>query len=155
MLSAVDLFENSHKTELAVEFLQRVVELQSLHLGPVSTSTLSSQHLLADLHVASGTYTSAESVMKVALGNCLAALGQSHESTIEWLEELCKLYTLLDNLPTALLMADTSLSACVDVFGGTHVRTLAAIDRYARLLRDSGQLCESKELFEQCLQLGF
>jgi tetratricopeptide (TPR) repeat protein len=39
------------------------------------------------------------------------------------------------------------------VFGGTHVRTLTAIDRYARILRDSGQFFESKELFEQCLQL--
>jgi tetratricopeptide (TPR) repeat protein len=153
MLSAVDMFEKAHNTELAVEFLQRVVALQSLHFGPVSTSTLSSQHLLADFHVASGTFDSAESVMWDALESCQASLGQVHETTIEWLEELCKLYTIIHNIPKALVMADASLRARVNVFGESHVHTLAAMDRHARLLQISGQLDESRKLFEHCLQL--
>ncbi len=153
LLCAVDLFENAHKTEVAIEFLQRVVVLQSLHFGPTSSNTLSSQHLLADLYIASGSFNSAESVMWDALESCQASLGQMHESTIDWLEELCKLYALLHNIPKALFMANASLSARVNVFGENDVNTLAAIDRYARLLQISGQYAESKELFERCLQL--
>ncbi len=153
MLSAVDMFEKSHKSELAVEFLQRAVVLQSLHFGPVSASTLSSQHLLADLHVASGAFTSAESIMWDAFESCQASLGPSHETTIEWLEELCNLYALMQNISKASFIADVLLNSSLNCFGETDVRTLAAMDRRARFFRLSGELDEAKKLYEHCLQL--
>jgi tetratricopeptide (TPR) repeat protein len=88
-----------------------------------------------------------------ALESCQNALGHSHASTIEWLENLCKLYVLLNNTPKACFMALTALNACMSVLGECHVSTLAALERYASLCRASGQLMLSRELFEQCLQL--
>ncbi len=153
MLCAADMFVRARSTELAIQFLERAVALQSLHLGAVSSSTLSSQHLLADLHVSSGAWNKAESVMWDALESCQTSLGHSHELTIEWLEELSKLYVILNDLPKATFMALAALNTSTFVFGDMDVRTLAAMERYATTCRASGQLILSRELFERCLQL--
>jgi tetratricopeptide (TPR) repeat protein len=150
LLSAADMYQSASKNDLAARCLQRVVLLQSSHFGPVSSSALSSQRLLADLYIASREFHLAESVMWDALESCLA--DQSYPSTTEWLEDLCNLYLCLNNIPKALFMAEEALNTCMVVFGGVHTRTLAALERYARLLRTSGQLFLSREYFEECLQ---
>ena len=153
MLSAADMFQRVNKMELVVQFLQQAIALQSLHLGPASSNTLSSQHLLADLHVSTGALHLAEGVMWDALESCEVALGQTHSLTIEWLEELAQLYVLLDNMPKAVLMADAAANASFIVFGESHGSTLAAFERLARLLRACGQLFRSRDIFEKCLRL--
>lgn len=153
MLCAADMFVRARNTELAIQFLERAIALQSSHLGAVSSSTLSSQRLLADLHVASGALNKAESVLWDALESCQTSLGQSHESTIEWLEELSKLYVILNDMPKATFMALAALNTSTFVFGDMDVRTLAAMERYATTCRASGQLIMSRDLFERCLQL--
>ena len=153
MLSAADMFEDACKVELAVRFLLQAITLQSLHFGPVSSNTLSSRHVLADLHVSSGALHSAECVVWDALECCEAAFGQTHPLTIEWLEELTQLYVLQNNLPKAVFMANAAAHASAIVFGDSHGCTLTACERLARLLRASGQLLQSRDMLEKCLRL--
>jgi tetratricopeptide (TPR) repeat protein len=153
MLLAANALRNVNNTELAVQFLQNAIALQSLRWGAASSGALSSRRLLAGIHVASGALRMAEDVMWDALESCEACLGPSHAASIEWLEELSKLYSMMNLLPKASFMAEIALRSCLKTFGQFHMRTLDATEHHAQLLRSTGKLRQARDVFEHCLQM--
>jgi serine/threonine protein kinase/tetratricopeptide (TPR) repeat protein len=148
-----ETYDGIGEYRLAIDHLQRALDLRQQHLAPDHPDTLDTLHTLAVAYRDAGKLPDAVRLLEQVRDKRAMHLGPDHPDTLDTLHNLAVAYHHAGKLPEAVRLLEQVRDKRAVNLGPDHPHTLATMDRLAWAYTETGRFPEAIALYEKTLEL--